>query len=332
MTHRVHPHVPKQKKFTPTSLAAVDPLPVVTVDETQTKFVGIFTGLTVEVCDPEAIAKLSLGGCFGQGTISRSFPASVRNCGLAEVPLQLARQRQIDRRHEWKRKYGPSAADNGKTYVRVMDEHVEMQLNDGILQARELKDDLVEVTRDPYPMRENLSLLFEETMFLVEKLKCLEVRTLDGIPLPQDQLLKKIVTLKKDFITSYVSYVYFKSKNWIIRSGLKFGGDFLLYQKGPQFFHASFIVLLIPYQNGQKLPGCAHCLDNHDFQCFNRIAETTGKELLVLEVHYPVDLNPMDYVNCATRLNEFKVCEIFPKHHNYAAVRGSHQQSSSNRK
>ncbi|XP_058454102.1 uncharacterized protein LOC131432068 [Malaya genurostris] len=322
MSDGLHPHVPKAKRYTPAALTTVDSLPRNATETSGSKFVGIFTGLSVEVCDPEAIAQLSLGGCFGQGTMSRSFPASIRNREQAEVPLEMIRERQLIRREEWSRKYGLSTSKD-KTKVYVMSEVIEKQIEQEVLPIREFKNN-ADTVYNSYPVQENLSLLFEEAMFLTDKVGCLEVFTLDGVQLPPERLLLKITECTNNFITSYVSYIYFKSKNWIIKSGLKFGGDFLLYQKGPQFFHASFIVLLLPFQNGQKLPG------HHDFQCLNRIAETTAKELLLLEVHYPRGLFPTDYVECAKRLHEFKVSETFPKHHNYLAARDSHQQSTTN--
>lgn len=318
----------KAKKFTPPNLANVDPLPVNSRDTAPNeRVVAIFTGLTVEVCDPTGIQKLALGGCFGQGTLSRSFPAAVRDRGLEGRDEQIARRRQLDRREEWRRKYG-SVGVGDCVNVRVMEEDVEKQLADGAIGQRQLKYAIVEKAVDPFPIPENLSLCFEEAMFLVRELKCLDVRTLDGVAMSEELLLETFSKLKRSFLESYVAYVYLKAKNWIIKSGLKFGGDFLLYQKGPQFFHASYIVLIQPYRNSEQLSGTTHYMDNYDFQGFNRIAETTGKQLLVLEVHYPTDIDPGDCVSGINRLNEFRVNEVLPKHYNYAAYRNSHHQSS----
>ncbi|XP_065095204.1 tRNA-splicing endonuclease subunit Sen2 [Ochlerotatus camptorhynchus] len=324
--------IAKAKKFTPPNLADIDPLPVDSRETAPNKrFVAIFTGLTVEVCDSVGIQKLALGGCFGQGTLSRSFPASVRDRGAQRSNELVVRRRQLDRREEWRRKYGQVGGSNCVN-VRVMEEDVEKQLADGAIGQRQLKYALVGKEVDPFPIPENLSLFFEESMFLVRELKCLEVRTLEGATMPEILLLETFSKLKRNFLVSYVAYVYLKSKNWVIKSGLKFGGDFLLYQKGPQFFHASYVVLIQPYQNCAQQPGGNHYMDNYDFQCFNRIAETTAKDLLVLEVYYPTDIDPSDCVAGVNRLNEFRVSEVFPKHHNYAAYRNSHQQSTSSSK
>ncbi|EEQ89182.2 hypothetical protein RJZ56_000705 [Blastomyces dermatitidis] len=48
------------------------------------------------------------------------------------------------------------------------------------------------------------------------------------------------------FMLSYVVYHHFRSLGWVIRSGVKFGVDYLLYNRGPVFSHAEFAVCLLP--------------------------------------------------------------------------------------
>lgn len=323
--------ISKEKKHTSPNLAFVEPLPVTSrASKPDERIVAIFTGLTVEVCDPAGIEKLALGGCFGQGTLSRSFPKAIREGGYENSgELPVVRRRVLKRREDWHRKYG-TKGDSSAARVRVLEEEVEKQLQSGAISQRQLKYAVVETKVNPFSVPEHLSLMFEESLFLVRELKCLEVRTFEGVVLSEEDLLKRFSKLNSNFLELYVAYHYMKSKNWIIKSGLKFGGDFILYQKGPQFFHASYIVLVQPYRNGERLPQCSsHYLDNFDFQGFNRIAETTAKDLLILEVHFPCDLDPSDFVGGLDRLNEFKVSEMFPKHHNLAANRISHQASTS---
>jgi len=47
------------------------------------------------------------------------------------------------------------------------------------------------------------------------------------------------------FIINYIVYHYFRSKGWCVRSGIKFGTDYLLYKRGPPFSHAEFCVLVM---------------------------------------------------------------------------------------
>lgn len=103
----------------------------------------------------------------------------------------------------------------------------------------------------------------EEAFFLHHTLKCLRIMDLDDRELQTEDILKKFCSVKPDFIIKYVAYVFLRSKNWIVKSGLKFGGDFckfiyvhrihiftkcifftVLYKVGPRFYHAKFVVLV----------------------------------------------------------------------------------------
>lgn len=56
----------------------------------------------------------------------------------------------------------------------------------------------------------------------------------------------------------------------------------VVYRKGPRFFHATFVVLVcIPSD-------FAHVLSKN-FKGLQRIAETSDKDILILEVHKPSD-------------------------------------------
>jgi tRNA-splicing endonuclease subunit Sen2 len=48
------------------------------------------------------------------------------------------------------------------------------------------------------------------------------------------------------FIVRYVVYHYFRSQGWIVKDGLKYGTDFLLYRKGMVFGHSQYAVKVIP--------------------------------------------------------------------------------------
>lgn len=48
------------------------------------------------------------------------------------------------------------------------------------------------------------------------------------------------------FMLSYAVYHHFRSMGWVVRSGIKFGVDYLLYNRGPAFSHADFAVTVIP--------------------------------------------------------------------------------------
>lgn len=48
------------------------------------------------------------------------------------------------------------------------------------------------------------------------------------------------------FLLSYAVYHHYRSMGWVVRSGIKFGVDYLLYNRGPAFSHAEFAVVVLP--------------------------------------------------------------------------------------
>ncbi|KAF3039003.1 tRNA splicing endonuclease subunit sen2 [Didymella heteroderae] len=48
------------------------------------------------------------------------------------------------------------------------------------------------------------------------------------------------------FLLKYVVYHHFRSLGWVVRPGIKFAVDYLLYLRGPAFHHAEFGVQIIP--------------------------------------------------------------------------------------
>ncbi|KAK3359641.1 hypothetical protein B0T25DRAFT_495275 [Lasiosphaeria hispida] len=48
------------------------------------------------------------------------------------------------------------------------------------------------------------------------------------------------------FLVDYAVYHHFRSLGWVPRHGMKFGVDFILYQRGPVFDHSEFGVMVMP--------------------------------------------------------------------------------------
>ncbi|OJD24529.1 tRNA-intron endonuclease [Blastomyces percursus] len=108
---------------------------------------------------------------------------------------------------------------------------------------------------------EHLQLSNEEALFLVYGLGVLQVYNSDRTSILS---ASSLLTLLRQysyfppqesstpaqpddpFMLSYVVYHHFRSLGWVIRSGVKFGVDYLLYNRGPVFSHAEFAVCLLP--------------------------------------------------------------------------------------
>ncbi|RLC21755.1 MAG: tRNA-intron lyase [Deltaproteobacteria bacterium] len=57
------------------------------------------------------------------------------------------------------------------------------------------------------------------------------------------EINKKLI---EDFEDSYLVYRDLREKGFVVRSGLKFGGTFVVYEHGPGIDHAPFIVHVLP--------------------------------------------------------------------------------------
>ncbi|ALC38936.1 CG31812 [Drosophila busckii] len=131
---------------------------------------------------------------------------------------------------------------------------------------------------------ETLLLGLEESCLLAYYLKVLEITDKLGNLLDWQAYLAAATTLDKKFVFKLAAYLYLKSKSWIIKSGIKFGGDFLIYKHGPRHYHASFLVLV--QTQAQKL--CTH-YEPKNLKGIQRVAETSDKDVLILKVNQPND-------------------------------------------
>ncbi len=119
-----------------------------------------------------------------------------------------------------------------------------------------------------------------EAFFLAYALGCLRVKkvaTSDDV-MSIDDLWRHFNQCDANFRQRYIAYHYFRSKNWIVRSGTKFGNDFLLYKEGPPFYHASYSVRV----QSDRSDGIN--LTWSELSALNRVTESAAKELLILEV------------------------------------------------
>lgn len=89
-----------------------------------------------------------------------------------------------------------------------------------------LNDVCPKLEKEQFPVCETLHLTLEEAFFLSFGLGCLQVVDLFGNCLSLDGMWQLFCKSQKDFIQKYVAYHYFRSKGWVVKPGIKFGGDF----------------------------------------------------------------------------------------------------------
>lgn len=108
--------------------------------------------------------------------------------------------------------------------------------------------------------------------------------------------------LKPDdpFLLSYVVYHHFRSLGWVVREGIKFAVDFLLYERGPVFTHATFAIMIVPsYTDAywHATPERAKEVERkmarkswHWLHCANRVQGHVIKTLILVYVDVPAPL------------------------------------------
>lgn len=97
------------------------------------------------------------------------------------------------------------------------------------------------------------------------------------------------------FLINYVAYHHFRSLGWVVKTGIKFCADLLLYKRGPVFSHAEFAVVIMPsyeYPEDEKSsPFPPHPNAGRKdwtwFSTVNRVQSQVLKTLILAHVFVP---------------------------------------------
>jgi tRNA-intron endonuclease len=111
-----------------------------------------------------------------------------------------------------------------------------------------------------------------EALYLIEKMKL--VIKEDKKSVKQDDFIKMAIKLEKDFWTKYIVFRDMRNRGYIVKTALKFGADFRVYDRGikPGEDHAKWILFPVSESKGFTW---------HTFSAMNRVAHSTRKNLLV---------------------------------------------------
>lgn len=86
---------------------------------------------------------------------------------------------------------------------------------------------LCRLEKDSDALPEVLNLLLEESVFLSFGLGCLYVSDIYGQKnFSINEFWNICLESDKNFLQRYIAYHHFRSKGWVVKCGLKFGGDF----------------------------------------------------------------------------------------------------------
>lgn len=122
-----------------------------------------------------------------------------------------------------------------------------------------------------------------EGLYLVEKNR-LEVLDGRNKPIEFEKLFKKAQRLEKNLLVKYTVYKDMRDRGYILKTALKFGADFRVYDRGvkPGEDHARWVVY--PVHESQALTW-------HEWAAKNRVAHSTKKRLLIAVVDVENDVS-----------------------------------------
>lgn len=109
---------------------------------------------------------------------------------------------------------------------------------------------------------------------------------------------RQIPTLEPDdpFFLQYATYHHFRSLGWVVRPGIKFAVDWLLYLRGPVFSHAEFAVIVLPAYRHSYWRGSEALRRETErrsrktwswLHCVNRVQSQVRKSLVLVYVEIP---------------------------------------------
>lgn len=184
------------------------PLPVVLrKDGAIKRFSGYFNGFSVILDNQEDMKTMISMGYFGKASFSRSYPQFTK--------AKIIRQRQFSNRKACFDKFSQKSKPD--KVITVPDSDSE---NEDYFTNLQPKYEI-----DYSCLKENVWLGLEEAFFLASTVKCLDVSYHDE-KLSIESLWALFGKTDPHFIRNYAVYFYYRGKNWVVKPGIKFGGDF----------------------------------------------------------------------------------------------------------
>ncbi len=123
-----------------------------------------------------------------------------------------------------------------------------------------------------------------EALYLAER-GILTLRRLDGREVSVEELRDVCRKSYERFDEAYAVYADLREKGYVVRSGMKFGATFAVYEHGPGIDHAPFLVHVLPYESK---------LDPVEIVRAGRLSHSVRKKFVIATVH-PITKSPEYY-------------------------------------
>uniref|UniRef100_A0A8D8YR05 tRNA-intron lyase n=1 Tax=Cacopsylla melanoneura TaxID=428564 RepID=A0A8D8YR05_9HEMI len=292
------------------------PIPVGDSSAPWPQFRGIFVGTSVIIENMEDAALLHHQGLFGKCMFSRSWPTNEKPPVIRkrqwirrkEWLCNIEEQNSIDNLNrtdlaENKNKKSNYSLEskanvrNGHTFKFKNDVTHAPSLTplNKIVVVNDSDDDCLDkdsilsnlnptLHEEPTTIvEETVCLSLEEAFFLFYALNCLSIKHMTTNKMMSlDGFWKLCINADPTFVEKYVTYHYFRSKGWIVKSGLNFGCDFAIYKRGPLYYHASCGIKIRNINNPNKPK-----LSWENLMGYCRATEAAKKGFVLCEVTWP---------------------------------------------
>ncbi|KAG6381574.1 hypothetical protein JVT61DRAFT_168 [Boletus reticuloceps] len=221
-------------------------------------------------------------GFFGKGDLSRSEPSwlarQINARKLAKKGLMTSEEVTAKRRAERKQfkldRAKAMAAAAAEAEVAFQQGHCH-DVTQPEQDVSRVEEDDGEDDEEPIENVEHLQLTLQEAFFLLWNLDCLSISNPDNIWNVFQNVYITSPTLvpsldppqhrrfDNPFLVNYVIYHHYRSLGWVVKSGIKFCVDYLLYKRGPIFAHAEFAIVVCPvYEDPADQDGSSFELNN----------------------------------------------------------------------
>ncbi|KAI3903264.1 hypothetical protein MKW98_031918 [Papaver atlanticum] len=138
-------------------------------------------------------------------------------------------------------------------------------------------------------------LSFEEAFYWSNSLECLKIMDENKCLVSNDDVWQYMKSKRRAFPEFYIAYSHLRKKNWVVRSGLQYGADFVAYRHHPSLVHSDFVVI-VDFNKSSRLRVWS------DIEGMVRLCALVAKTLMVLSVN----TNDCDVIS-PSKLDLYKV-------------------------
>lgn len=237
----------------------------------------------IRVTVPDPGNQLYKMGFFGKGTLSRSQPMYNRN-----VNSKRKRRNFNDKPNKRMRSFhvkhvaaqSPSTSSTSSTSLPSTAISDDRKPSETPVESEEKVGETEEGT-PPEVVEEFLQLGYEEAFYLAFETNLLDIIDEKDYFMSAEECWERFSITDPSFPFRFVVYNFYRRKGWVVRSGLKYGTDFVLYpSSGPTRHHAVSSILITPQFGNRNSIDHRRMTNWETLHTLGRVSETVAKGLV----------------------------------------------------